>query len=101
MNAKGENEDDTRQRQTETNQGAVAFALALHAMIGLPAEALVLAFAPGGLTEMTLIALSLDIDPAFVSTHHVVRIFLVVVLAPLAFKVLAPRLGVGGDKIQP
>jgi membrane AbrB-like protein len=77
---------------------AVAFALAIHAMIGLPAEALVLAFAPGGLTEMTLIALSLDIDPAFVSTHHVVRIFLVVVLAPLAFKVLASKLGVGAKK---
>jgi membrane AbrB-like protein len=80
---------------------AVAFALALNLAIGLPAEALVLAFAPGGLAEMTLIALSLGIDPAFVSTHHVVRIFLVVVLAPLAFKVLAPRLGVGGDKVQP
>jgi len=73
---------------------AVAFAVAIHAIIGLPAEALVLAFAPGGLTEMTLIALSLDIDPAFVSTHHVVRIFLVVVLAPLAFKLLASRPGV-------
>jgi membrane AbrB-like protein len=77
---------------------AVAFAVAIHAMIGLPAEALVLAFAPGGLTEMTLIALSLDIDPAFVSTHHVVRIFLVVVLAPLAFKLLASRLGLGAKK---
>ena len=33
---------------------AVAFAVALNALIGLPAEALVLAFAPGGLAEMTL-----------------------------------------------
>ncbi|MFP6744746.1 MAG: AbrB family transcriptional regulator [Alphaproteobacteria bacterium] len=77
---------------------AVAFAVALHAAIGLPAEALVLAFAPGGLAEMTLIALSLGIDPAFVSTHHVVRIILVVVLAPLAFRLLAPKLGIGGGK---
>ena len=45
-----------------------------------------------------LIALSLGIDPAFVSTHHVVRIFLVVVLAPLAFRLLAPRLGIAGGK---
>ncbi|NIP89217.1 MAG: AbrB family transcriptional regulator, partial [Gammaproteobacteria bacterium] len=37
---------------------------------------------------MSLIALALDIDPAFVSTHHVVRIFLVVILAPLAYKAL-------------
>ena len=77
---------------------AVAFAVALHAAIDLPAEALVLAFAPVGLAEMTLIALSLGIDPAFVSTHHVVRIFLVVVLAPLAFRLFAPRLGVGGGE---
>ncbi|MEE2981512.1 MAG: AbrB family transcriptional regulator [Pseudomonadota bacterium] len=77
---------------------AVAFAVTLHAAIGLPTEALVLAFAPGGLAEMTLIALSLGIDPAFVSTHHVVRIILVVVLAPLAFRLLAPKLGIGGGK---
>ena len=53
-------------------------------MLGLPIAALVLAFAPGGLAEMSLIALALGVDPAFVSSHHVVRIFLVVVLAPLA-----------------
>ena len=76
----------------------VGFAVALNAMLGLPVAALVLAFAPGGLAEMSLIALALGVDPAFVSTHHVVRIFLVVVLAPLAFKLVAPRLGIGrGD----
>ena len=73
----------------------VAFAFALNAMLGLPVAALVLAFAPGGLAEMTLIALALGVDPAFVSTHHVVRIFLGVVLAPRAFRLFAPRLGVG------
>ena len=60
---------------------------ALHAATGLPADALVLAFAPGGLAEMSLIALALSLDAAFVATHHIVRIFLVVVLAPLAFRV--------------
>ncbi len=76
----------------------VAFSLGVRALTGLPAAALVLAFAPGGLAEMSLIALALGVDPAFVSTHHVVRIFLVVVLAPMAFKLFAPRLGIGrGD----
>jgi hypothetical protein len=75
----------------------VGFAIALNAMLGLPVEALVLAFAPGGLAEMTLIALALGVDPAFVSTHHVVRIFLVVVLAPLAFRLFAPKLGIGPE----
>ena len=63
---------------------------------GSPVAALTLAFAPGGLAEMTLIALALGVDPAFVSTHHVVRIFLVVILAPIAFKIIAPRLGIVG-----
>ncbi|MCH9019696.1 MAG: AbrB family transcriptional regulator, partial [Proteobacteria bacterium] len=69
----------------------VAFSLALNATTDLPVAALTLAFAPGGLAEMSLIALALGIDPAFVSTHHVVRIFLVVILAPLAYRVIAAR----------
>ncbi len=75
----------------------VCFSLGLNAALGLPVAALTLAFAPGGLAEMTLIALALGVDPAFVSTHHVVRIFLVVILAPMAFKLIAPRLGIGRD----
>ena len=78
----------------------VVFALGLNAALGLPVAALVLAFAPGGLAEMTLIALALGIDPAFVSTHHVVRIFLVVILAPMAFKLIAPRLGIRSSGSQ-
>jgi uncharacterized membrane protein AbrB (regulator of aidB expression) len=63
----------------------------VYALTGLPFASLVLAFSPGGLAEMSLIALALDIDPAFVATHHVVRIFLVVVLAPLAFRIWRRR----------
>jgi membrane AbrB-like protein len=69
----------------------------IHAATGLPAEALVLAFAPGGLAEMSLIALALSMDAAFVATHHIVRIFLVVVLAPLVFRVSRRRAPAGGD----
>jgi membrane AbrB-like protein len=63
----------------------------VHIMTDLPFASLVLAFSPGGLAEMSLIALALDIDPAFVATHHVVRIFLVVVLAPLVFRLWCAR----------
>jgi uncharacterized protein len=66
-------------------------AWAVHAATGLPAEALVLAFAPGGLAEMSLIAIALSSDAAFVATHHIVRIFLVAVLAPLAFRAMRRR----------
>lgn len=65
---------------------SLSAALLLHHLTGLPASALMLAFTPGGLAEMCLISLALGIDVAFVSTHHVVRILLVVILAPLAYK---------------
>jgi hypothetical protein len=68
---------------------AVGFALGLAWITGLSFDALLLAYAPGGLAEMTLIALSQSIDPAFVSAHHVVRIGLIVSAAPLIFRLLA------------
>jgi uncharacterized membrane protein AbrB (regulator of aidB expression) len=46
---------------------------------------------------MSLIALALSMDAAFVATHHIVRIFLVVVLAPLVFRVSRRRAPAGGD----
>jgi hypothetical protein len=68
--------------------GSVIAALLLHPLLGIPTEALVLAFAPGGLAEMSLVALALGVDVAFVSSHHVFRIMLVVFLAPLAFRLV-------------
>ena len=66
----------------------VSFSLVMAGLTGLPVAALALAYAPGGLAEMSLIALALGIDPALVSTHHVVRIFIVVLIAPYAFTVV-------------
>ncbi|MGB0683798.1 MAG: AbrB family transcriptional regulator [Magnetovibrionaceae bacterium] len=51
-----------------------------------------LAFAPGGVFEMCLIALALDVDPAFVAFHHLVRLFLILMLAPLVLPKLANKL---------
>ena len=59
----------------------LAFGGALHQLTGQPLPLLLLAFIPGGLVEMSLIALGLGADPAFVVTHHAVRIFLVVLIA--------------------
>ena len=47
-----------------------------------------LAFSPGGLAEMSLIALALGVDVAYVSSQHVVRIFIIVALAPWVFRLL-------------
>lgn len=40
---------------------------------------------------MGLIALAIHADVAFVALHHVVRILFVIVLAPVAFRVLMAR----------
>ena len=63
-----------------------AFAVTIGAMTSLPPELVVLAYAPGGLAEMTLVALALGADVAFVATHHVIRIAYVVIAAPIFFK---------------
>ncbi|MFO0997624.1 MAG: AbrB family transcriptional regulator [Alphaproteobacteria bacterium] len=68
--------------------GTVVFALALHRVTGIDVPPLVLAFAPGGLAEMSLVALALATDAAFVSTHHVVRIVFVVIVAPIVFRLV-------------
>lgn len=56
--------------------------------IGVDPMGLLLALVPGGLVEMGLIALSLGIDTAMVSTLHVLRIALIMFVAPLVFILL-------------
>lgn len=55
--------------------------------------ATLLAFAPGGVYEMALIAIGFDIDPAFVAFHHLVRLALIVVAVPLLMPRLARSVG--------
>jgi membrane AbrB-like protein len=69
----------------------VLFALALSRFTGIDFEPVVLAFSPGGLAEMSLIALSLGIETAFVAAHHVLRIGMIVIAAPLIFKALGVK----------
>lgn len=47
-------------------------------------DTLFVSFAPGGVTEMGLVALSLGLSPVVVTVHHLCRIGLTVVLASLA-----------------
>ncbi len=51
-----------------------------------PLEA-ILAFAPGGQAEMTILALIAGADVAFVIAHHILRIVTVIIGAPLAARV--------------
>jgi membrane AbrB-like protein len=45
-----------------------------------------LAYSPGGLTEMSLLAFAMGGDIAYVSITHIVRIVLVIFSAPLVFR---------------
>ena len=65
---------------------AAGFAQAIHAVTGQAPAQVLLAYAPGGLTEMSLVALALQAEVAFVAAHHVLRILLVIVAAPLLFR---------------
>lgn len=68
---------------------AAAFGQAVESTLGIPFSAALLAFSPGGLAEMSLIALSLQVDAAYVSSHHIVRIFIIVLAAPIVFRLLS------------
>ena len=58
--------------------------------LGDPVEAF-LAFAPGGQAEMTVLAIVTGADLGFVITHHLTRIVLVIVGAPLVAGFMARR----------
>ena len=60
-------------------------AFVLYALAGItdPLNAF-LAFAPGGQSEMAIIAIIAGADLAFVIMHHLMRVILVITLAPIA-----------------
>ena len=58
---------------------ALALVLIVHDLTGAPHDTLLISFAPGGVTEMALIALSLNANPALVTAHHIYRIVLTVI----------------------
>lgn len=61
----------------------VIFAEAIHLADLAPPMETILAFAPGGQAELTVLALIVGADMAFVISHHVLRIFVVILGAPL------------------
>lgn len=57
-------------------------------LTGVGVQQTFLTFSPGGLAEMSLLALALNADIAYVATIHIARIVLVIAFAPLAFRLL-------------
>ena len=63
---------------------AIGFAVLLAQFVDLPVAQLVVAFAPGGVEAMAAMAFALNLDPTFVATHHIARIFYLSFFVPLA-----------------
>ena len=64
---------------------AFIFVIILQNLSELTAVTLFISFAPGGVTEMSLIALSVASSPALVSAHHIFRIITTVSLLGIIY----------------
>ncbi|WP_203299859.1 AbrB family transcriptional regulator [Marinobacter sediminum] len=61
---------------------AIVAAWIAHVTTGFSLAAALLAYMPGGAPELSLVALSLGIEPAFVTSHHLARITILILLMP-------------------
>ena len=70
------------------SSGVAAFFAAVAAnLLGMPFGQVWVAYAPGGVEAMAAMALSLGYDSAFVATHHLFRIVLLIFILPVLLKI--------------
>lgn len=69
----------------------LVFALGVAMATGMSFDILLISYAPGGVTEMALVALSLNANPALVTVQHIYRIFLTVIGMGLAARWMGLR----------
>ena len=62
---------------------SAVFAALLIGILSLRAAEVMIAFAPGAVDAMMLLALALSLDPVYVGAHHLTRIFFVSLTMPL------------------
>ena len=70
---------------------ASVFAVAGALLLSLPVGDVVMAFAPGALEAMTTLAFALNLDPAYVGTHHIARLIFVSLVVPVVVQVIKRR----------
>jgi len=70
---------------------ASVFAAGVVSMLSMRAGEVLIAYAPGSVDAMMLLALALHLDPVYVGAHHVVRIFLISLTAPLVARRIARK----------
>jgi len=52
---------------------------------------LLLSYCPGGIYEVAVIAIFFDLDPEFVSFHHIIRLLMILFIVPLMLKIVAKK----------
>ncbi len=62
---------------------SAVFAVAASTLLGLPFGATFLAYSPGGMEAMTVLAMALGVDPFYVAAHHLARFVMLHVGLPL------------------
>ncbi|WP_447956080.1 AbrB family transcriptional regulator [Vreelandella sp. EE7] len=67
------------------------FAELIHQLLGVGRDVAFLALAPGGIGEIAILAVALDIDPVFVAFHHLLRMITLMVVAPFWARFLMRR----------
>ena len=69
---------------------AAIFGAVLIEWLALPVPEVMIAYAPGSVDAMMLLALALHLDAVYVGAHHVIRIIFVSLLLPLVARRVAP-----------
>jgi uncharacterized protein len=80
---------------------AAVFAAGLISVLSLRVAEVMIAFAPGSVDAMMLLALALNLDPVYVGAHHLTRIFFVSLTMPLVARRRARSLRKPDDKAKP
>lgn len=77
------------------------FATGLISLLSLRVAEVMIAFAPGSVDAMMLLALALHLDPVYVGAHHVMRIFLVSLTTPLVVRRAARKKALSAKQASP
>ena len=52
---------------------------------------LLLSYCPGGIYEVAVIAIFFDLDPEFVSFHHIIRLLMILFIVPVILKIVSKK----------
>jgi uncharacterized membrane protein AbrB (regulator of aidB expression) len=67
------------------------FAVILVGILSLPLAEVIIAYAPGAVDAMMLLALALNLNPVYVGAHHLMRIFFVLLTMPFVAHWARPK----------